>query len=407
MKGVLKGLGVTLSTALRRPVTVQFPEKKHGLPVRARSFPVLLWDFNHDEPYCTGCMLCVRNCPVECMTAVMRDNPNYALGLSNRRKGIEKFWIDYGRCMRCNICVEVCNFEAIAMDNTWDGHAHAAYDRRDLHQDLDDLTRESREGRLPNPFNPADDMAATVARLQGKEIPAPSMSGARPQARQAQIERVAHGEGAAIREREPDPAVLAAAAAAAATAGGDDELAGLSEKKIRAKRMRAEKEARGKALAEGTDPEAAAAAARAEFDAMLAGAAAPKAAATPEAAVGAKGDANSPAKIRARRMRAEREAREKAVAEGRDPDAAAAEAAAAFDASLGFTAVKAPVAAPAAAAAPAPAATPAVAVEGDLTSNKARARRMREEKEARAKAIAEGSDPDAAVAEVRRKWGVQ
>ncbi len=405
MKGVLKGLSVTLSTALRRPVTVQYPEKKHDLPPRGRSFPVLLWDFDHDEPYCTGCMLCVRNCPVECMTAVMRDNPNYALGLSNRRKGIEKFWIDYGRCMRCNICVEVCNFEAIAMDNTWDGHSHSTYDRRDLHLDLDDLTRASREGRLPNPYNPADDMAATVARLQGKEIPAPSMKGARPQARQAQMERLARGEGAAIREREPDPAVLAAAAAAAAPAGGDDELAGLSEKKLRARRMRAEKEARDKAIAEGTDPEAAAAAVRTEFDAMAGGTAAPKAA-TPEAAVGVKGEPNSPAKIRARRMRAEREAREKAIAEGRDPDAAAAEAAAAFDASLGGGAPPAAAPAPPAAAPPAPVA-PAAAVEGDITSNKARARRMREEKEAREKALAEGTDPDAAVAEVRRKWGVQ
>ena len=24
--------------------------------------------------------------------------------------------------MRCNICVEVCNFDAIAMNNTWSGH---------------------------------------------------------------------------------------------------------------------------------------------------------------------------------------------------------------------------------------------------------------------------------------------
>ncbi|KAA0227417.1 4Fe-4S dicluster domain-containing protein, partial [bacterium] len=149
MKGLFRGLATTLSTAFRRPVTVQFPEVKHELPVRQRSFPVLTWDFDHDEPFCTGCMVCVRNCPVECMTAVMQDNPKYALGQSNRRKGIEKFWIDYGRCIRCNICVEVCNFEAIVMDNTWGGHAHSAFDRRDLHKDLDDLTKASREGRLP------------------------------------------------------------------------------------------------------------------------------------------------------------------------------------------------------------------------------------------------------------------
>ncbi|MEP7217056.1 MAG: 4Fe-4S binding protein, partial [Anaerolineaceae bacterium] len=113
MKGILKGLGVTLSTFSRKPVTVEYPDDKHPLPVRQRSFPVLLWDFDHDEPMCTGCNICVRNCPVDCMTAVMIDNPKQPEGTSNRRKIVDKFWIDYGRCMRCNICVEVCPFEAI------------------------------------------------------------------------------------------------------------------------------------------------------------------------------------------------------------------------------------------------------------------------------------------------------
>lgn len=397
MKGLFRGLATTLSTAFRRPVTLQFPEVKHELPVRQRSFPVLTWDFDHEEPFCTGCMVCVRNCPVECMTAVMQDNPKYPLGQSNRRKIIEKFWIDYGRCMRCNICVEVCNFEAIVMDNTWGGHEHSAFDRRDLHKDLDDLTRASREGRLPAPFRPIDALEASVARLEGKEAPEPGMKGARPEARQAQIERIAAGQGAGIQEREPEPGALKAAAAAAG-AGAEEELAGLSEKKLRAKRMRAEKEARELAIAEGRDPEAAVAEARKAFEASVSGGGAPRAAAGPApAAAGAKGDPNSPSKLRARRMRAEREAREKAIAEGRDPEAAVEEARAAFEASLGG----APAAAPGAAAAPAAAA-------GDAPSDKKlRAKRMREEREARDKAIAEGADPEAAVAEVRAKWGVQ
>ena len=148
MKGILKGLATTLSTLSRKSVTVEYPDDKHPLPVRQRSFPVLTWDFDHDEPFCTGCMVCVRNCPVDCMTAVMNDNPKYATGESNRRKIIDKFWIDYGRCMRCNICVEVCNFEAIVMDNTWGGHEHATFDRRDLHLDISMLLAPSKEGRL-------------------------------------------------------------------------------------------------------------------------------------------------------------------------------------------------------------------------------------------------------------------
>ena len=49
MKGILKGLGVTFSTFTRKPVTVEYPEVKHPLPARQRSFPVLTWDFDHDS----------------------------------------------------------------------------------------------------------------------------------------------------------------------------------------------------------------------------------------------------------------------------------------------------------------------------------------------------------------------
>ena len=148
MKGLLRGLGVTLSTFSRKPVTVQYPDDRHALPVRQRSFPVLTWDFDHDEPYCTGCNVCVRNCPVDCMTAVMVDNPKYTEGTSNRRKIADKFWIDYARCMRCNICVEVCNFDAISMNNTWDGHETSVYDRADLVMDLPQLLTESKAGKI-------------------------------------------------------------------------------------------------------------------------------------------------------------------------------------------------------------------------------------------------------------------
>ena len=70
MKGILKGLGVTAcSTFTRKPVTIEYPESTARAPERdQRSFPVLTWDFDHDEPFCTGCNVCVRNCPVECMT---------------------------------------------------------------------------------------------------------------------------------------------------------------------------------------------------------------------------------------------------------------------------------------------------------------------------------------------------
>ena len=139
MIGVLKSLGATMSTMLRKPVTIQYPTQHRAVPERDRAFPVLLWDFDVDEPFCTGCHACERACPVECMTATMMDNPKYAEGTSKRKKILDEFYIDYGRCMRCNICVEVCNFDAIAMNNTWSGHELSTFDRKDLILDTDQL----------------------------------------------------------------------------------------------------------------------------------------------------------------------------------------------------------------------------------------------------------------------------
>ena len=331
MKGIIKGLLTTLSTASRKPVTIEYPDEKHVLSERQRSFPVLTWDFDHDEPFCTGCNVCVRNCPVDCMTAVMIDNPKHREGTSNRRKIADKFWIDYARCMRCNICVEVCPFEAIVMDNNWSGHEHAAYDRRDLHIDIAGLTAESRSGHLAHPFRPQDRIELIERTVKGEEPPEESFKGAKAAAMHAQQERIARGEGAAIQEREPEKPKVSATAAGAAAAGGEVEI--LSESKIRAKRMRAERTAKDlRDRGEAVPPELLAeiekytnmkpgvpygAAGPAGGGMALAGGEV-LTGTNPDGSMrfppgvgdGPKGDPNSPEKVRARRMRAERQAKE-------------------------------------------------------------------------------------------------
>ena len=140
MIGFLNGLLVTIKAGFRRPVTAQYPEPEKRLKIENRfmGFPSLTWDYQVEEPYCTGCMVCVRECPTECMSAKMKDNPLFSEGKSRRKKIIDEFEINLGRCILCGICVEVCNFDAIEMSHEHELSKRARNGNRfDLQQLLD------------------------------------------------------------------------------------------------------------------------------------------------------------------------------------------------------------------------------------------------------------------------------
>ena len=136
MLGNLKGLMVTLSTFFRKPVTYQYPKEHKPIEDRFMGFPVLMWDEKVEEPYCTGCMVCIRYCPTLCMTATMEDNPLHAEGKSTRRKIVGSFEINLSRCILCGICVDVCNFDAIEMSHE---HELSKYARNGNRTDLPKL----------------------------------------------------------------------------------------------------------------------------------------------------------------------------------------------------------------------------------------------------------------------------
>ena len=144
MLGSIKGMLVTFVSAmngLRKPVTVQYPTQHLPIQPRYMGFPALTWDEKVGEPYCTACMVCIRDCPTQCMSAKMMDNPLQKEGKSSRRKIVDTFEINLNRCILCGICVEVCNFDAIVMSHD---HEMSTYERNGDRLDLIGLLENGR-----------------------------------------------------------------------------------------------------------------------------------------------------------------------------------------------------------------------------------------------------------------------
>lgn len=126
-EGIIKGLGVTARNFVGsyfradRLVTVQYPEEVLPPKENARNFPFLVYD--GDDPVaglrCVACLICEKECPPQCIYIVKDKNrkPDYQGKLQFQPK---IFDIDISVCMSCQICVEVCPFDAIKMDTAFE-----------------------------------------------------------------------------------------------------------------------------------------------------------------------------------------------------------------------------------------------------------------------------------------------
>ena len=109
------GLSITASYLLRRPVTVQYPDRTplplpDMLPPRYRGF------LEVDMSICTGCQVCERTCPINCIQITLEKAPT-----NPKLRAITQFDIDEAKCMFCGLCVEPCPTGAIQHTREFEG----------------------------------------------------------------------------------------------------------------------------------------------------------------------------------------------------------------------------------------------------------------------------------------------
>ncbi len=97
--GALCGLG----TSAANPVlsTIKYFRDEYDAHIRDKKCPAgvckALITYSIDAEACTGCRLCAKNCPQECITG--------------KRK--EAHVIDTEKCIKCGVCRDVCTFDAV------------------------------------------------------------------------------------------------------------------------------------------------------------------------------------------------------------------------------------------------------------------------------------------------------
>jgi NADH-quinone oxidoreductase subunit I len=96
------GLSITLSYLLRRPMTVQYPDRT-ALPVRDMLPPRYRGFLEVDAAICTGCQACERACPIGCIQITLEKDPG-----NPKQRLVTQFDIDEAKCMYCGLCVEPC-----------------------------------------------------------------------------------------------------------------------------------------------------------------------------------------------------------------------------------------------------------------------------------------------------------
>lgn len=103
-----------LASFFKKNSTQMYPFEKHPTPERFRG------NLFYDPAKCTGCCLCVKDCPSKAIELVTLDRA--------AKRFVLKYHMD--RCIYCGQCTLNCRFKCMGMSNKdWE---HAALNREEF-----------------------------------------------------------------------------------------------------------------------------------------------------------------------------------------------------------------------------------------------------------------------------------
>ena len=105
---IARGMFTVSKHVFRKPITLEYPEKRPELNARYRGKVALLT--NEDGSLrCTGCEMCKKVCP--CVDLIQINKSKDEAG----KIIIEGFTVDIGRCIFCGNCEKVCPSKSIVL----------------------------------------------------------------------------------------------------------------------------------------------------------------------------------------------------------------------------------------------------------------------------------------------------
>jgi NADH-quinone oxidoreductase subunit I len=129
---LFEGMWTVGKHIFRKPITLEYPEKKPDLSKRFRGRVALRVD-EEGKDLCIGCLSCTRVCPCGDLIQIKKEENE-----------IKEFTIDLGRCIVCGNCTEVCPKNAIVMVKDFE---YCEYSREALVYDKKRLTLSKEESK--------------------------------------------------------------------------------------------------------------------------------------------------------------------------------------------------------------------------------------------------------------------